>query len=56
MPETSPEGIPATPEALKDVRIPDSYGRKSTLTLTVKPGHNTIDLAIDTASPPTKPK
>jgi len=44
------------PEALKDVSIPDSYGRQSTLTRTVKPGFNQIDIEIDTTSPPTKPK
>lgn len=56
MPEYGDDGIPKIPEALKDLRIPDTYGRKSTLTRTVKPGHNTIDIEIDTTSPPTKPK
>jgi hypothetical protein len=56
MPEYGYDGIPKTPEALKDLRIPDTYSRKSTLIRTVKPGHNTIDIEIDTTSPPTKPK
>lgn len=50
------EGIPRVPEALKDVRIPEHYGRQSTLMRTVKPGHNQIDIEIDTTSVPTKPK
>jgi len=54
MHEISAEGIPKVPEALKDVRIPDSYGRQSNLTRTVKPGFNQIDIAIDTTSAVTK--
>jgi hypothetical protein len=54
MPQIGAEGIPKVPEALKDVRIPDSYGRQSSLTKTVKPGFNQIDIEIDTA--PAKPK
>jgi len=49
------DGRPQVPAALKDVRIPESYGRQSTLTRTVKPGHNTIDIEIDTTAQP-KPK
>lgn len=56
MPEMSAEGIPTVPEALKAVRIPDHYGRQSTLMRTVKPGHNQIDIEIDSTSAPTKPK
>ena len=56
MPEMSAEGIPKVPELLKDVRIPEHYGRQSTITRTVKPGHNQIDIEIDTTSVPTKPK
>ena len=55
MPEYGGDGIPKTPEALRDLRIPDTYSRKSTLTRTVKPGHNTIDIEIDTMAQP-KPK
>jgi hypothetical protein len=55
MPEYGVDGIPKTPEALRDLRIPDTYSRKSTLTRTVKPGHNTIDIEIDTMAQP-KPK
>lgn len=51
--ETGPDGIPGIPAALKDLRIPDAYaGERSPLIRTVKPGHNTIDIAIDTATPP----
>jgi hypothetical protein len=39
-----PEGL----KALKNVRIPDSFGRKSTLRQTVKPGRNRIDIVIET--------
>lgn len=56
LPEMSAEGIPKVPEALKAVRIPEHYGRQSTLMRTVKPGHNQIDIEIDTKSAPTKPK
>jgi hypothetical protein len=49
MPEMSAEGIPQVPEALKDVRIPDHYGRQSSLMRTVKPGSNQIDIEIDTS-------
>lgn len=56
IPERSADGIPTVPEALKAVRIPEHYGRQSTLTRTVKPGHNQIDIEIDTTSTPTKPK
>jgi len=55
MPEISPEGIPKPPDALKDLSIPESYGRKSTLTRTLKPGHNQIDIEIVTTALPTKP-
>lgn len=50
MPEIGADGIPAMPEALKTVRIPEHYGRQSKLTRTVKPGHNTINIEIDTKS------
>lgn len=43
------DGIQKVPDALKDIRIPDTYGRESTLMRSVKPGHNTIDIEIDTA-------
>jgi hypothetical protein len=56
MSEISADGIPTLPEALKAIRIPDHYGRKSKLTRTVKPGHNQIDIAIDSTSTFTKPK
>jgi hypothetical protein len=56
MPEMSAEGIPTVPEALKAVRIPDRYGRQSTLMRTVKPGSNLIDIEIDTKSAPPKAK
>lgn len=55
MPEYSPEGIPKPPDALKHLVTPESYDFKSTLTRTIKPGHNQIDLEIATAALPTKP-
>lgn len=56
MPEISADGIPTLPEALKAIRIPDHYGRQSKLKRTVKPGHNQIDIEIDSTSPPPKPQ
>ena len=52
--EDGPGGIPRLPEALKGVRIPESYGLQSTLIRTVKPGRNQIDIEIDTSSKPAK--
>ena len=56
IPEDGPDGIPRVPEALRGVRIPGSYGLQSTLTRTVKPGWNKIDIEIDTSPMPTKLK
>lgn len=56
MPEIGANGIPAVPEALKTVRIPARYGQQSSLMRTVKPGHNTIDIDIDTKSAGPKTK
>lgn len=56
MSEISAEGIPKVPEPLKDVRIPEQYGRQSQFTRTVKPGQNQIDIEIDTKSTSPKPK
>jgi hypothetical protein len=51
----SPTGIPTVPEQLKGLRLPEIYrGEQSPLMRTVKPGHNTIDIEIDTTSEPTK--
>lgn len=47
-----PEGIPKAADTLAGVHIPDSYGRNSTHLRTVKPGHNTMDIDIETASEP----
>lgn len=53
--EVGPDGIPTISDALTDIQIPDAYGRDSTLVRTVKPGHNTIDIDIDTVTlPPMK--
>lgn len=46
-PEVSIEGKLSIPEGLKGIRLPDSVGMKSTLRRTVKPGANTIDIAIE---------
>ncbi len=50
--EMGADGIPTIPDGLKDIRIPDAYGRESTLVRTVKPGRNTIDIEVDTSSAP----
>lgn len=44
-----PDGIPKATDTLAGVHIPDSYGRNSTHLRTVKPGHNTIDITIETS-------
>lgn len=54
--EMSAQGVPTVPEALKAVVIPDHYGQQSTLTRTVKPGPNQIDIDIDTKSAAPKAK
>ena len=42
-------------EGMKNIRIPSVFsGDRSPLIRTVKPGHNTIDIEIDTTSEPTK--
>lgn len=56
MPEIGADGIPVLPEASKIVRIPEHYGRQSKLTRSVKPGHNQIDIDIDTKSAAPKTK
>lgn len=45
--EPDAEGRVAVPDALQRVRIPPSYGAKSTLRKTVNPGANVIDIDID---------
>lgn len=55
VPEYTPEGIPKPPDALKHLVIPEIYDSKPTLTRTIKPGHNQIDIEITTAALPTKP-
>lgn len=55
--EMGPEGHPRIPEALQALRIPEAYASdRSPLIRTVKPGHNTIDIAVDTKSEPTNAK
>jgi hypothetical protein len=56
MQQLSAEGIPKVPESLKDLKIPEHYGRQSTITRMLKPGHNQIDIEIDTTSAPPKSK
>lgn len=48
LPEISITGEPALPESLRAIRLPDSVGKNTTLRKTVKPGANTIDIAIET--------
>jgi hypothetical protein len=50
------QGVLTVPEALKGVVIPDHYGQQSKLIRTVKPGHNQIDIEIDTKSAAPKAK
>jgi len=50
--ESGPDGIPRIPDSLRSLRLPEEYaGEHSPLMRTVKPGHNTIDIAIDTTAP-----
>lgn len=52
---TGPDGPLHVPESLKKMRISAIFaGQQSPLTRTVNPGHNTIDIEIDTTSVPTK--
>ncbi len=44
--EPSAEGKPVMPDALKSLKIPAAYGEHSTLTKTVKPGVNVIDIDV----------
>ncbi|NCA10653.1 hypothetical protein EBR56_02405 [bacterium] len=47
--ESGPDGHPRIPEALKALRLPEAYaGDRSPLLRTVKPGHNTIDISLQT--------
>ncbi len=45
--EPDAEGKTSVPDVLQGVRIPPSYGAKSTLRKTVKPGANVIDIDIE---------
>lgn len=55
--ESGPDGYPRIPEALRALRLPEAYaGEQSPLIRTVKPGHNTIDIAIDTSAAVPKPR
>jgi len=55
--ESGPDGFPRIPEALKALRLPEAYaGEQSPLIGNEKPGHNTIDIAIDTSAAVPKPK
>jgi hypothetical protein len=55
--ESGPDGSPRIPEALKALQLPKAYaGEQSPLIRTVKPGHNTIDITIDTSAAVPKPR
>lgn len=41
-------GAPQVSEPLRGIRLPDSVGRETALRKTVKPGHNEIDIAVET--------
>ena len=49
------DGKPSLPEQLRDIRLPDSVGIASTLRREVKPGRNTIDIAVETAAGKSQP-
>ena len=56
-PAAGPEGPRQMSEGMKNIRIPSAFaGDRSPLIRTVKPGHNTIDIEIDTTFEPTKTK
>lgn len=44
--EPDAQGVVTVPEPLKGIRIPPSFGTKSTLRRIVKPGANVIDIEI----------
>jgi len=49
LPEFAADGVKPLAEDLKRIRLPDSVSRNTTLRKTVRPGHNEIDIAIETA-------
>lgn len=49
---TGPDGSLAVPDSLRGVRLPKTAGEESTLTRTVKPGVNTIDIDIESSPRP----
>ncbi len=54
-PVAGPDGPRQMAGELENMRIPSVFaGEQSTLIRTVKSGHNTIDIEIDTTSEPTK--
>lgn len=56
-PVSGPDGPRQVSEALKNLRLPATFaGEQSPLIRTVKPGHNTIDIEIDTSSAVAKPQ
>jgi len=56
-PATGPDGPRQMTDALRSLQIPAAFaGDRSPLIRTVKPGHNTINIEIDTKSVPPGPK
>ena len=56
-PVAGPDGPRQMSEGMKNIRIPPAFaGDRSPLIRAVRPGHNTIDIEIDTTSEPTKTK
>jgi len=41
-------GAPQVSELLRGIRLPDSVGRETALRKIVKPGHNELDIAVET--------
>jgi len=52
LPDMAANGPAAIPEALREIKLPDSVGMNTALRKTVKPGHNEIDIAVETDAAP----
>jgi hypothetical protein len=49
LPDFAPDGVKPLADELQRIRLPDSVSRNTTLRKTVKPGHNEIDITVETA-------
>lgn len=48
---TGADGLPAIPETLRHVRIPEHFGERSQTIRTIHPGVNKVDVDVTTSSP-----